>query len=146
MERLASRIGFWSAVLVTVFNVGSTLTGALSGLGLGLQGFMLGFPVVVLFVVLMAAVHYYAPEEKGILGLLGMAFAVVCATMLSINYYFLSRIEFHCFPVIGKTTSSTGFPFAPVLSPTILTFVKLGGKNPRGTPVRIGRRALVVRL
>ena len=86
-EKLIFLIGFWTAILVTILNIGSTLLPLLS------QGnfssFILGFPVAILFVVMMVAVHYYASEEKRIFSLIGISFSIACATLLGFNYYFM---------------------------------------------------------
>ena len=40
-----------------------------------------------LFVVLMLSIHHTAPEDKKILTQLGLAFALICAAILSLHYY-----------------------------------------------------------
>ncbi len=40
-----------------------------------------------MFVVLMLSIHHSAPEENKILSQLCVAFAIVCATVLSLHYY-----------------------------------------------------------
>ena len=40
-----------------------------------------------LFVVLMLSIHHTAPEDKKILTQLGLAFGLICASILSLHYY-----------------------------------------------------------
>jgi hypothetical protein len=84
MKDIAIRIGFWSAVLVTVLNVGSTISRMAF---LQILSMALGFMVVCLFVIFMAGIHYCAPADRKILTLTGVAFAIACASLLGINYY-----------------------------------------------------------
>jgi len=84
MKNLVLQLGFWSAILVTMFNVSSTFSRIAS---FPLLSMVLGLLVASIFIVMMVSVHFYAPDDRKILTLLGVAFAVVCATLLSINYY-----------------------------------------------------------
>jgi hypothetical protein len=86
MRNYTFLLGFWSAVIITLLNIGST---SLRFVMTGFDSFLLGFPVVIVFVVLMGAVHSCAPEEKKIFGLLGVVFSAVAATLLGFNYYFM---------------------------------------------------------
>jgi len=109
IPRPVSQIGFWSAVSATVFSIGygiaviimvvSTITAnerlsGLTGIDLIIATFQ---PVQMLplipslllapdFVVLMVTIHYYATPEKKIWSHLGIAFALIYATMSAINY------------------------------------------------------------
>ncbi len=105
------QIGFWSAVLATVFSIGyglavivmiiasastSTTTAAPGWPGVG--AYLAVFqPIVMLplipslllaptFVVLMVCLHSYAPNAKKIWSQVGLSFAIVYATMACINY------------------------------------------------------------
>lgn len=105
-----SQIGFWSAILATLFGTGygisvivmmismlSTVTEAPSGWG-GIETFIASFqPVQMLplvpslflaptFTALMVSIHAYAIEEKKIWSHLGLAFTLIYATMAAINY------------------------------------------------------------
>jgi len=84
MRNLVFQLGFWSAILITVLNVSSTFSRIAS---FPMLSMALGLFVTSIFVLLMASVHYCAPDDRKILTLLGVAFAVVCATLLGINYY-----------------------------------------------------------
>lgn len=105
MNQLVSRIGFWSTVIITLLviliDVGmvlsailfpmTTITSIESYAGVFSSWQMLPFiPSLLLaptFVVLMFSIHHSAPEENKILSQLGVAFALVCATVLSLHYY-----------------------------------------------------------
>lgn len=103
MKNYAILLGFWSAVFITVLNIGSTL---LRFVVTGFQSYLLGFPVVILFVVLMGAIHYYAPEEKKVFSLLGVAFSIVTATLLGFNYYFMiTQAQFSLLPEMFQMTN-----------------------------------------
>ena len=49
--------------------------------------FIASFLMVILFVGIMAALYSLAPDEKKILGTLGISFTVVCITLVSVTYY-----------------------------------------------------------
>jgi len=62
----------------------------------------LGFLVVCIFVILMASVHFYALEDKQVLTLLGVAFAIICAALLGINYYMqLTIVRWYPVPMLA---------------------------------------------
>lgn len=110
VPRPVTEIGFWSAVLTTLFSIGygvtlivtmismmATATGASSGWS-GPESFVDSFnPIQMLslipslllaptFVVLMVSLHYYASPDKKIWSHLGIAFTLIYAVMASINY------------------------------------------------------------
>ncbi len=105
------QMGFWSAVLATVFSIGyglavivmiiasaSTSTTAAAPGWQGMEAYLASFqsiqmlpliPSLLLaptFVVLMVCVHSYAPNAKKLWSQVGLAFAIVYATMACINY------------------------------------------------------------
>ncbi len=101
------QIGFWSAVLATVFSVSYGIAvivmmlSAMSGAAPGWQGVesyvasyqpisMLplfpSLPLAAAFIALMVSIHYYARDDKKIWSQLGLSFAIVYAVMASINY------------------------------------------------------------
>lgn len=51
--------------------------------------FVPGFFLAPVFVVLMACIHYYASYEKKIFSLIGLAFAVIYAALITIDYFLL---------------------------------------------------------
>lgn len=105
------QLGFWSAVLATVFSIGYGLavivmiiasasaptTTATPGWQ-GVEAYIASFqPIQMLplipslllaptFVVLMVCVHAYAPNAKKIWSQVGLAFAIVYATIACVNY------------------------------------------------------------
>jgi hypothetical protein len=110
VHKSVSQVGFWSAVLATLFGIGyglalivtmisamTTATDTAPGWH-GIESFVATFqPVQMLslipslllvptFVVLMVSIHYYAAPEEKIWSHLGIAFTLVYAAMASINY------------------------------------------------------------
>ncbi len=111
VSKPARQLGFWSAVLATVFSIGyglavivmiiattSTPTTTATTGWQGVEAYLAAFqPIVMLplipslllaptFVVLMACVHSYAPNAKKVWSQVGLAFAIVYATMACVNY------------------------------------------------------------
>lgn len=108
-QSLPYRIGFWSSLLSAMLGVVLIIT----NIGIGITGqwpawegvqsyaawfrslrlnyftvaFITSFLMVILFLKIMAALYSLAPPEKKILGMLGLSFTVVCATLASITYY-----------------------------------------------------------
>ena len=98
-------LGFWSAVLVTFFNIISSLLMIPSWFlnpitpWRGIEAYastfdffqiasmIPGFLVVIPFLPMMAAIHYTAPPERRILSSLGIAFAGISVAMLGFQYY-----------------------------------------------------------
>lgn len=95
-------LGFWSAVLATLFSVVYIVAQVAEWLGLlGSAGgpasvsTPLGLIVLltpslllgVAFAVLMVSVHYYAPEDRQIWSHVALVFATVYTVLISINYY-----------------------------------------------------------
>ncbi len=105
MNPLSGRIGFWSAVVLTVLviliDVGmilstllfpmTTVTNIDSYAALFTSFQMLPFvPSLILapvFVMLMVSIHNMASEDKKILTQLASGFSLVCAAILSLHYY-----------------------------------------------------------
>jgi hypothetical protein len=110
VPKSVSQVGFWSAVLATLFSIGygialiitmistmATPTDAPAGWR-GIESFVASFqpiqmsslvPSLLLaptFVVLMVSLHYYASPDKKIWSHLGIAFTLIYAVMASINY------------------------------------------------------------
>ncbi len=102
------QIGFWSAVLATVFSISygiavivmmlsALTTGAMSGWK-GVESYVASYqpismlplipslPLAAAFIALMVSIHYYARDDKKIWSQLGLSFAIVYAVMASINY------------------------------------------------------------
>lgn len=95
-------LGYWSAIFATVFSIAYILFQIAEWMGmLGSQGgpessssplgiALLLTPSLLLgvsFVVLMASIHYYAPQERKIWSHTGLAFATIYATLITIVYF-----------------------------------------------------------
>jgi len=98
-------IGFWSAVIITFFNVTSSflmiLSWSLNPITpwheieayastfdfFQIASMVPGFLVVIPFLPMMAAIHYSSPPERRILSMLGIAFAGISVAMLGFQYY-----------------------------------------------------------
>jgi len=103
------QLGFWSAVLATVFSIGyglavigmiiaSASTATATPGWQGVEAYIASFqPIQMLplipslllaptFVVLMVCVHSYAPNAKKIWSQVGLAFAIVYAAIACVNY------------------------------------------------------------
>ena len=98
-------LGFWSAVVITIFNVLSSLmmipswftnpilpwrgidTYASTFHFFQIASMIPGFLVVLPFLPMMAAVHYVSPPDRRVLSMLGIAFAAVSVGMLGFQYY-----------------------------------------------------------
>ena len=93
MERLTSRIGFWSAVLSFVFGMGYIVFQAAQWAGLTPAPWHLitltfpSFWLALSFVILMISVYYYASEERKIWGHIAVAFAIMYATLNAAVYF-----------------------------------------------------------
>jgi len=93
VERLTSRIGFWSAVLSFVFGMGYIVFQAAQWAGLTPAPWHLitltfpSFWLALSFVILMISVYYYASEERKIWGHIAVAFAIMYATLNAAVYF-----------------------------------------------------------
>jgi len=81
---LVFQLGFWSATIATLLLVlsGVTATASIQPLGT-----IMGFLLTPTFLVVMACIHCYAPSDKKVFSLVGLSFAIIYATMISINYF-----------------------------------------------------------
>ncbi|HBY96746.1 MAG: hypothetical protein M5U01_37780 [Ardenticatenaceae bacterium] len=106
-NKLADQIGFWAALLATVFLASFAIVftvtavafpGAVEWHGLAAYAasynatlmFLLMFPVFLLaptLLVMMACIHDTTPQDKKILSLLALVFTTVYAVQISYNYY-----------------------------------------------------------
>jgi hypothetical protein len=89
VEFNCTRIGFWSAILTTVLVLIFNITIALgaSGVPTRLIAVCASLLLALSFVVLMASIHSYAPQEKKVWSEIGLSFAIVYAALLIWNYY-----------------------------------------------------------
>jgi uncharacterized protein len=104
VPQVVARVGFWSAILSAILAIGWASTFALGIIisppqeWTGIEAYVPSFnfitmvnlipslPLAAAFIVLMVSIHYYAPEDKKIWSMLGLAFTIVYAVMASINY------------------------------------------------------------
>jgi hypothetical protein len=105
MNKLASQLGFWSATIIallvflidaglilstilfpmtSITNIESYASSFSSWQMLPLIPSLLLAP---LFVIMMLCIQNYASQDKKILSQLGVYFAIICSTVLSIHYY-----------------------------------------------------------
>ena len=78
------QLGFWSAVAATLLVTIAGITATAS-----IQPFatIMGFLLTLSFLVVMACIHCYAPEEKRVFSLVGLSFAIIYAALISVNYF-----------------------------------------------------------
>jgi hypothetical protein len=96
------KLGFWSAILSTIFSIAYIVAQVAEWLGLlgsmgGPHNLSTPFGLVLLltpslllavsFVVLMVSIHYHASEDKKIWSHVGLTFATIYAVLISIVYY-----------------------------------------------------------
>ena len=117
-------LGFWSAVLVTVFNVVSSILmipswfinpitpwHGIESYAAGFDFFQIaamlpGFLVVLPFLPMMAAIHYSSQSYRRVYTLLGVAFASLAVAMLGFQYY--SQITVVRYNLIAGEESALG--------------------------------------
>lgn len=101
IQAKAAIFGFWSAILAAVFAVAFAILAIAfpatewNGIGAYARSFqstqMASFiPAILLalaVVVLMVSLHFHAAEDQRIFTLLALAFAVMYATIVGVNYY-----------------------------------------------------------
>jgi hypothetical protein len=78
------QLGFWSAIAATllVTIAGITATGSIQPFAT-----IMGFLLTLSFLIVMACIHCYAPEEKRVFSLVGFSFAIIYAVLISVNYF-----------------------------------------------------------
>jgi len=83
-KKYVYQLGFWSAVVATLLVLVAGITATAS-----IQPFatIIGFLLTLSFLILMASIHSYAPEERKVFSLVGLSFAIIYATLISINYF-----------------------------------------------------------
>lgn len=107
---LLNRIGFWSAILTTVWTIWFIVAfgfymSSLPSEWPGIEVFAASFepipyiawvgPCLLLaltFPLMMSCIHYYAPDDKKIWSLLGLVFAVMYGAILATNYWLLLTV------------------------------------------------------
>src|SRR5512136_1294598 len=78
------QLGFWSAVAATIL---VTVAGIAATASIQPFATIIGFLLTPSFLVAMACIHCYAPDEKKVFSLVGLSFAIIYATLISVNYF-----------------------------------------------------------
>jgi len=95
MNTLVGKIGFWSAICTTIF---IAISGINSSASIYLVSNFSGFIVTSLFLIVIICIYYSAPDDKKILGHIGLSFAIIYATLISMNYFIqLTFVQFGAF-------------------------------------------------
>jgi hypothetical protein len=83
-KRYVYQLGLWSTIAATLLVTIAGITATAS-----IQPFatIMGFLLTLSFLVVMACIHCYAPEEKRVFSLVGLSFAIIYAVLISINYF-----------------------------------------------------------
>ena len=83
-KRVVYQAGFWSATTATLLVVvaGITATAAIQPFAT-----IIGFLLTPSFLVVMACIHSYASNERKVFSLIGLSFAIIYATLISVNYF-----------------------------------------------------------
>ena len=78
------QLGLWSAIVATLLVTVAGITATAS-----IQPFatIIGFLLTPTFLVVMACIHCYASESKKVFSLVGLSFAIIYATLISLNYF-----------------------------------------------------------
>lgn len=90
LNRLVSKLGFWSSaiatllVLIATVAIVASFVGFPDALTLQMAMWLLLAPT---FVVMMVSIHYYASDDKKILSYLGVVFAVAYMVIVGFNYF-----------------------------------------------------------
>ena len=83
-KRYVRLLGFWSATIATLLVAVAGITATAS-----IQPFatVIGFLLTLTFLVVMACIHCHAPDERKVFSLVGLSFAIIYATLISVNYF-----------------------------------------------------------
>ena len=83
-KKYVYQVGAWSASISTLLVAVAGITATAS-----IQPFatIIGFLLTSSFIVVMAFIHCYASEDRKVFSLIGLSFAIVYATLISVNYF-----------------------------------------------------------
>jgi hypothetical protein len=84
MDPKMARLGFWSAVIMTIAVIFSGITATTA---MKIPSLVSGIVLIPVFVLLMACIHEYAPADKKIFSRLGLLFTTGYAVLIGFNYY-----------------------------------------------------------
>lgn len=94
-------VGYWSSIIAAILAIAFTILAFVFPVAewQGIEAYKASFqfnqmynhiPVLLLtpvMVILMTCIHFFAPNNKKFFGMLGLAFSIVYAVIISINYY-----------------------------------------------------------
>jgi hypothetical protein len=83
-KRYVYQLGFWSAITATVL---VTVAGVTATAAIQPFATIIGFLLTSSFLIVIACIHCYAPEEKKVFSLIGFSFAIIYAALISTNYF-----------------------------------------------------------
>jgi len=121
MNALVGRIGFWSAIFVTIF---LALSGITSSASIYLISNISGFILTSIFLIVIICIYYTAPDDKKIFGHIGLAFAIIYATMISMNYFI--QLTFVRFGAFNTDVFSITDPQSMMMTIEILGYFFMG--------------------
>jgi hypothetical protein len=84
MDRKMARLGFWSAVIMTIAVIFSGITATTA---MKIPSLVSGIILIPIFILLMACIHEYSPADKKIFSRLGLLFTSGYAVLIGFNYY-----------------------------------------------------------
>jgi len=125
LNKRVNRIGFWAAVFtailaavfITMGMLGSSSWDTSPGMvnyiwttikTIDYALFIPAFLLAPVFVVLMASIHYYASVDKKIYSLIGLAFALIYATIITTDYFVLWTVVLPS-TIMGETAGLSLF-------------------------------------
>lgn len=125
LNKRVNRIGFWAAVFtailaavfITMGMFGSSSWDTFPGMvnyiwttikTIDYALFIPAFLLAPVFVVLMACIHYYASVDKKIYSLIGLAFALIYATIITTDYFVLWTVVLPS-TIMGETAGLSLF-------------------------------------
>lgn len=125
LRKRVNRLGFWAAILtavlaaafITMGMFGSSSWDSYPGMVnyvwsyIKVIDYVLFIPAFLLapvFVVLMACIHYYASVDKKIYSLIGLAFALIYATIITTDYFVLWTVVLPS-TIMGETAGLSLF-------------------------------------
>jgi hypothetical protein len=122
MNKSISRLGFWSAVAVTLMLIAFPLSLIFDSLDMAYGSSFLLAPA---FVTMMVSIHHYAAPEKKVWSQLGLSFAVIYAVMCSLTYYIqLTFIKNNYLPIADEALAPFVFiPGTPIFAQDMLGYV-----------------------
>jgi len=83
-KKYVYQLGFWSAITSTLLVSVAGITATAS-----IQPFatVVGFLLTSSFLVVMVCIYCFASDEKKVFGLVGLSFAIIYVTLISVNYF-----------------------------------------------------------